>query len=45
MYNADAPFASVENYKVSVGQGEDGPWAIESDWVTGGNSVEVTWDW
>jgi len=43
MYNPDVA-GTVEDYKITLGT-SDGLWNIESDFATGENDIEVTWEW
>ena len=45
MYNPDNPNKTIEDYKVSLGASQDGPWSIESDYATGEVIVDVAWMW
>ncbi len=45
MYNPSSPTATIEDYKVSIGVSADGPWNIESSWVTGEALIDVAWEW
>ncbi|MBM4356312.1 MAG: hypothetical protein FJ109_21395 [Deltaproteobacteria bacterium] len=43
MYNPDVA-GTVEDYKITLGT-DGGLWNIESEWATGENDIEVSWEW
>ena len=45
MFNPDNPDSTIEEYKVSIGVAAEGPWNIESSWVTGEALIDVAWEW
>lgn len=45
MYNPDSATATIEDYKMSLGASSEGPWTIESDYVTGEALIDVSWEW